>query len=280
MTPSKVVALEKATTRRDELLPTQGLLTKTGWDLPANLTEQSWMQAGLALAEVEGAVNWWLGDWWRYGEHKYGDRKALVESEEWTGPAYQTCRNAGAIAAVFETSRRRDVVPFHQHAELASLPAEEADRLLDWCEDEHRKTGRCPTHKSLRDRVKQVKAWLAQGWTQSQLARRALVEDGQTVVASKRDNGEGKQIDAALIAWADQQGLMVEIGRNTDWGNPFEMPGDGDRQTVCKNYREHYLPHKPSLQKKIGTLKGKVLVCWCHPEECHGDHLSRLSNDH
>jgi hypothetical protein len=32
-------------------------------------------------------------------------------------------------------SRRRDTLSFKHHAEVVSLPAEEADRLLDWCEE-------------------------------------------------------------------------------------------------------------------------------------------------
>lgn len=261
------------------ILPKQGNLTKTAWELPSSMTEGDWKAAGHALSQVEGAMNWWLGDWWRFGEHKYGDRKALVESEEWTGPAFQTCMNAAALCVKFETSRRREVLGFNHHAEVASLPIAECDQLLDWCESEYHKTGRVPTIKVLREKVKQIKAWLAQGWTQSQLERRKLVESGFAVVASKRKGDDGKELDAALIAWADQQSLMTPIDRHTDWGNPFEMPADGDRDTVCNNYAEHYLPFKPSLLKKIPHLSGKVLVCWCHPERCHGDHLAQLANE-
>ena len=260
------------------ILPKQGNLTKTAWELPTAMTEGEWQAAGNALSQVDGAMNWWLGDWWRFGEHKYGDRKALVESDEWTGPAYDTCRVIASICGSFETLRRRNDVPFNHHREVASLPIAECDQLLDWCEEENNKTGRIPTIKVLREKVKQVKAWLAQGWTQSQLERRKLIEQGFAVVASKRNGADGKPMDAALIAWADQQNLMMPIDRNTDWGNPFEMPSDGDRDTVCDNYAKHYLPFKPSLLKKLKTLKGKVLVCWCHPERCHGDHLADQAN--
>lgn len=106
------------------ILPQQGQLTKTAWSLPSAMTEADWKSAGQALSQVEGAMNWWLGDWWRFGEHKYGDRKALVESEEWTGPAFGSCMNAAAICAKFKTSRRREVVPFSHHAEVSSIPNE------------------------------------------------------------------------------------------------------------------------------------------------------------
>ena len=114
-------------------------------------------------------------------------------------------------------------------------------------------------------------------WSVSQLERRQLVEQGFAVIASKRNGADGKPIDAALIAWATQQGLMTPIDRSSAWGNPFEMPADGDRNDVCELFAE-FLTAKPSLLKKLKTLKGKVLVCWCHPERCHGDHLAALAN--
>lgn len=261
------------------ILPKAGELSKTGWSLPATMTESDWKEAGAALAKVEGAMMWWIGDWWAFGEHGYGDRKAMVESEEWDGPAFDACKRAAWVSQSFETCRRRHLVPFGHHLELASLPPTEADKILDWCESGLSTHGRLPTIKATRERVKQIKAWLAQGWTTDQLERKAMIENGLAVVASKRNTDEGKQQDAALIAWADQQGLMVEVGRNTQWGNPFEMPGDGDRNAVCDHFADHYLPHKPSLLKKLPSLKGKVLVCWCHPERCHGDHLAEVANN-
>lgn len=260
------------------LLPKAGTLSKTGWELPSAMSESEWKEAGAMLAKVEGAMNWWLGDWWAFGEHGYGDRKALVESEDWEGPAYDVCKRAGQIARAFEMGRRRPLVGFNHHQECQSLTPEEADKVLDWCEQVLKETDRLPTIKATRERVKQIKAWLAQGWTTDQLERKARVEAGYAVVASKRNGDDGRERDAALIAWADQQGLMQRIDRNTEWGNPFEMPSDGDRETVCQNYAEHYLPFKPSLTKKLTKLKGKVLVCWCHPEQCHGDHLAELAN--
>ncbi|MFZ1538440.1 MAG: DUF4326 domain-containing protein [Chromatiaceae bacterium] len=110
-------------------------------------------------------------------------------------------------------------------------------------------------------------------WTTRQLYRRHKVESGLTVVANLP-----RGIDAALIEWATQADLAVNIDRKGPWGNPFETPADGDRDTVCDNYARLYLPNKPSLLCKISNLKGKVLVCWCHPKRCHGDHLAELAN--
>ena len=109
-------------TELTNLLPKQGQLSKTGWDLPAKMTEQEWKEAGSMLAKVEGAMNWWLGDWWAFGEHGYGDRKAMVESDEWDGPSYQGSKDAAWVCGCFEKSRRHDLVSFSHHQECQSLP--------------------------------------------------------------------------------------------------------------------------------------------------------------
>lgn len=76
-----------------------------------------------------------LCDWWAFGEKHYGERKAIVDSEDWEGPAYQTCFNASNVAQKFKLNRRRLNLSFTHHAEVAARPPAEADRLLDWAED-------------------------------------------------------------------------------------------------------------------------------------------------
>jgi hypothetical protein len=63
-----------------------------------------------------------------------GQRKAVVEADDWEGPEFGVCANAASICRAFETSRRREHLTFKHHAEVASLPAPEADALLDWAE--------------------------------------------------------------------------------------------------------------------------------------------------
>jgi len=47
------------------------------------------------------------------------------------GPAYESCRAAARVARDFETSRRRGLLSFQHHRELAALPPDEAEALLD-----------------------------------------------------------------------------------------------------------------------------------------------------
>jgi hypothetical protein len=241
--------------------------------LPENLSEADWTKAGRALARNEGSISWWLGDWWAYG-HTYGERKALVESEHWEGPTFQACMNAACVCRSFETSRRREVLSFNHHREV--LPIEDPyvqDRFLDWCEEGVSLNGGKP--RSTRELRRAVRAYLdEQGWSEDERYRRERAKAGITVVATLRGDD-----DKHLLNWAQFNGLLVRVDRNSEWGNPFEIPDDGDRDTVCSHYALHYLPHKPSLLNKIYSLKGKVLACWCYPERCHGDYLAECANN-
>lgn len=69
----------------------------------------------------------------------------------------------------------------------------------------------------------------------------------------------------------------VYIGRPSKWGNPFVIGKDGDRAEVLRKY-EAWLRTRPELLAALPELRGKVLGCWCAPEPCHGDVLSRLAN--
>jgi len=105
-------------------------------------------------------------------------------------------------------------------------------------------------------------------WSDSELERKAIVEAGGTAVANMHQSS-----DRALLYWAKSTNRFTRIDRNSDWGNPYEMPHDGDRDTVCDSY-EIFFPRKFSLHDRLDELRGKVLGCWCYPQKCHGDYLA------
>jgi hypothetical protein len=109
-------------------------------------------------------------------------------------------------------------------------------------------------------------------WSDDELKLMARLNAGETVVVSQRDN------HTRFLRWADSEGKYVRVDRRTEWGNPFETPADGDRDTVIRHYAEHYLPHKPSLIAKLPSLRGKALGCWCAPLACHADVLKNRAD--
>jgi len=88
-----------------------------------------------------------------------------------------------------------------------------------------------------------------------------------------------QKTDLATIKWAEERGLFIRCDRSSEWGNPYEMGKDGDRDQVCYNYKYHYIQYKPSLLNKINELKGKALGCWCAPEKCHCETLKSLAEN-
>lgn len=108
-------------------------------------------------------------------------------------------------------------------------------------------------------------------WTESELKRKELVERGHTVTAHQNN-------DVQLMAWAEANNKFVRIDRFSDWGNPFLLPGDGDREMVIAHYQQ-YLLWRPTLLKRLQELKGKVLGCWCHPQKCHGDAIIEVMSN-
>jgi len=261
-------------------LPYREALTTTSFNLPANLSPEEWATIGQQLGRMDGSLNWWIGDWWGYEGHEYGDRKAVVEGDEWSGPTYESCKNAATVCRAFEErSRRRDLLTFNHHSEVASLEDKgTADRLLDWCEETIRQTGKPRTIRALREEARKAKQMIAQGWTADQLDRKSRAEKGEAVVANMREGKDGRRVDEALLTWAEGDGRLLRIDRQSDFGNPFVIPDDGDRGEVVEKFAKFYWPQKPKLLGRVPDLNGAVLMCWCHPEECHGHIIAETIN--
>jgi N6-adenosine-specific RNA methylase IME4 len=99
-----------------------------GWTVPASLTKPQWIDAGRVLVPLQDACPWWIGDWWAFADHKYGDRIEIVRNEGWNA---KTLANHGSVSRAYpETSRRREV-PWSHHAALAGLPPSERGPFFD-----------------------------------------------------------------------------------------------------------------------------------------------------
>lgn len=236
-------------------------LMRTGWNLPIEMSEEDWKKAGSFLVDLDQAKQWWLGDWWN--SCKWGDGQKACEE---LGVDYENARKCGSIAKVFKLLRRRNNLSFSHHQEVCSIKEiEMQDKLLNWCLSE-------PKRKTVKELREKVQSYLAmKDWGKTEKTRRFDAEAGITVIANL-------QKDANLINWAKTEGLYVAIDRSSPWGNPFEIPGDGNRDDVCESYAV-YFELKKSLHKKLPLLRGKVLGCHCYPERCHGDFLAKKATN-
>jgi hypothetical protein len=74
------------------------------------------------------------------------------------------------------------------------------------------------------------------------------------------------------------------IGRGSEWGNPYVIGKDGNRDQVIAKYE---LDIRAKLtarggvatltKRKLRSLHGKTLGCYCAPKKCHGDVLEYYS---
>ena len=65
--------------------------------------------------------------------------------------------------------------------------------------------------------------------------------------------------------------LAIYIGRGSEWGNPFVIGVDGDRDEVIYRFTEYMLENLSKNSKWLEPLKDKDLMCYCAPLACHGD---------
>ena len=96
------------------------------------------------------------------------------------------------------------------------------------------------------------------------------MKKGETVVLNMNTNFHA-------MKWAKDNNRFQQIDRWSDWGNPFLISGDGDRDTVCESFKI-YFNLKLELKSKVKQLKGKALGCHCYPLRCHGEHLKQLAD--
>lgn len=124
---------------------------------------------------------------------------------------------------------------------------------------------------TLQDAKREVAKKPTDDWRHDERYRQSQVEKGICVTANQSK-------DKNLIQWAESKSLAVRIDRSSKYGNPFILGQDGSRDEVCDAFELYYLPHKPSILADMNNLGGKVLVCHCHPERCHGDCLAEKAN--
>jgi len=98
-----------------------------------------------------------------------------------------------------------------------------------------------------------------------------LMKKGETVVLNMNTNFHA-------MKWAKDNNRFQQIDRWSDWGNPFMLNSDGDRDTVCESFKI-YFDLKLGLKAKVKELKGKALGCHCYPLRCHGEHLKQLADE-
>jgi hypothetical protein len=68
-------------------------------------------------------------------------------------------------------------------------------------------------------------------------------------------------------------------GLSSDFGNPFVLQDESEREKVLDQYREYLekrIKEDADFRTKVKGLYKKTLVCFCKPKACHGDILAEM----
>ncbi|MFL5911860.1 MAG: hypothetical protein ACJ768_14955 [Gaiellaceae bacterium] len=94
---------------------------------------EQWVLQGHRLGAIGRGVGWWIGDWLRFGNARYGEK--YVRAAKITGYDVQTLMNMVYVASSVDPSRRHQRLSWSHHAEVAALEPEEQGWWLDRAEE-------------------------------------------------------------------------------------------------------------------------------------------------
>lgn len=69
-------------------------------------------------------------------------------------------------------------------------------------------------------------------------------------------------------------------GQDGYFGNPFKLSKHEERGATLARFEAHarrLLDTDIEYRRRVRDLYGKTLVCFCHPQPCHGDVLAKLA---
>jgi hypothetical protein len=105
------------------------VLGAVAWQPSGELDLAEWVEHGRRIGGAGRSCGWWIGDWLRYGNERFGERYSRAANA--TGYDIQTLMNMVYVASHVAVSRRRETLSWSHHAELASLTVDEQDSWLE-----------------------------------------------------------------------------------------------------------------------------------------------------
>jgi hypothetical protein len=176
-------------------------MSGVGLHIPASLGFEEWARTGRQLSGIVDSSAWWLGDWLVFGKTHYSDCYQLAI--QGAGLRYQTLRNYAWVARRFDMSRRRAKLTFQHHAEVASLPEDEQQRLLDQAESE------MWTTKQLRTAIRDGRGAEPEERAPASASSRIDVPRNRVGVWRKAADSAGVDFDDWVLAMLDRAATEV-----------------------------------------------------------------------
>lgn len=146
----------------------------TSLELPEGLSFDHWDRIGRQLQLANIAVQWWIGDWLNYGEARYGEKYTQAVQE--LGRKKEVLMNYASVAKRVETSRRREVVDYSIHVEVASLPPKQQEKVLEKAAKAAEQQ-EPPTVREVRREVHRIKRQLGKEQSELELVHTPEVQE-------------------------------------------------------------------------------------------------------
>jgi N6-adenosine-specific RNA methylase IME4 len=113
------------------------VFSKVGVEIVTTLSFHNWERLVNVMQDVEGAVQFWVGDVLCYGEKRYGEKYAqALAFEESTGIDVETARKYMWVSSRVALGLRRPNLKWYHHKEVAALEPDQQERWLSIAESE------------------------------------------------------------------------------------------------------------------------------------------------
>jgi len=107
---------------------------RTSLIISGSIKYEHWERLGEILRSVEGSIQFWIGDWVRFGETRWGEKYA--QAIKTTGLDYQTIADCVSVANRVDFSLRHENLSFSHHRAVAGLEPKPQMEWLDKAEKE------------------------------------------------------------------------------------------------------------------------------------------------
>ncbi len=104
------------------------LMTPIALTAADDLTASQWLDIGRDLHAQDRTIKWLMGDWLNIGIQRFTEQLELALPQLADDP--KALAKIGRVSAAFSPDQRHADLTFDHHAHVASLPAEEAQAML------------------------------------------------------------------------------------------------------------------------------------------------------
>ena len=108
--------------------------SQSGITLDPDTTYDEWQEIGKRLMFLEKNIQFALGDWLNYGEHKWGDKYAQAVQE--LPYSHGSLRDMAWVSKRFDLSERSDKLTWSHYRTVAALEDEVAQDVLQRAADD------------------------------------------------------------------------------------------------------------------------------------------------